>query len=1039
MERKSMKIKIIFFFFLFLLLSVASIAQDYSIEISNSVGEGRVYINSPSQMLSNSFIDFYFSPTSLPSNLEYHPFVIIIQFPDEVTLTQTLATGNFSTLYPAPDDVEVKNLPVCQFSSGPSLKNIREDAVQLLRYVKGENKILIRITQSPETWNIDTAYKPFVRIGVPGNYWPTSNYTSNWAENNIDKKSPTTSFFLDLRDYNFSNNNNFLNVKLGYYYYDDSISFTYYVLNDPVSVVSIFYATALDMSSYFNELFVGNEINDLEVIDVNKDNIPDFVSTNSFGDVVITYMTEDETVADVKIIHVADVPITSLAVGDIDNDGDIEFIVTLLSGEILKVSLEKEKNSGEYLISYKRGSENVVDATLMDVNNDGNYEYVYIDSTSKTINIMDNNLSLLESYPLSNSPTGINFGDINGDGFKDLLVAENGEENLAVLVNNGDSTFSLSEYEINSGSTCGNIAVSCGDFDRDGRDDVVVAQDISQSICSMRFDENGNLIPQSISFMGFALTPSSVLCDNFDGENGDDVIVGFSDYYKLLLCTSDDLGNLEAKYSINTIGDYIVDPTGGVRLSEDSIVNVVQGLSYGGVNDRSGVAGLQQRNFNIFFFPRSRNTSFSFVNLRDDDILLNFELFNNIGNIKNTNTLTISPKTQIALFFRDLLGDVANTQGNWSEAFSTEKKNFGMWLFNEQSNPEYLDGGPILSADDIKTEAYLPAVYSEDRFTKIYLINPVKEENNIILQLYDSFGNLKMEKNFIREGHGQAEIDIKNFFNNLAEKDDYIKLYSDKGVIAFESFGKEGKALAVLPEFTTSKSSNVFYVPHVACNQFGPVNYKTEIILLNPTDNEITLSINLFDDNGSQIDSIPIFRISAHSKRSFDLADILGLTETTTGYIEINSEEEIPLIGAVIFGDKDNGEFISSLPIVTPTNDSYIMGHMANGEIGGISYFTGIAILNSSDDMRVVKISCFDKNGIKLAEKEITLKKKKRYVRLLSEIFPDLTSVAGGYIIVNDESYLDPGITVFQLFGDDDLTFLSAVPSVGFDQLEIKK
>ncbi len=1024
-----MKKLLILIFLLMIFISLCfSTDQSYYINVSVHSNSGPIYINSPSQTVTDSYIDFYFEPYSLPSNLKYHPFIIKIILPDGISLSQTLATGTPSTHYPAPDDVIVRNLPVCVNVNTYSLSNVKEDAVQLLRYVKGENYILIRITQSPGNWGIpDTAYFPFVRIGVPGNYWPTENYTSNWESINIDKKSPTTSFFLDVRNFNFTQTDYTIPLEFDYIYYQ-TINFYFSYKNSVLYYVRDFY------SSYFNELFIGNNITDHCVVDVDKDNIPDIVSITNNGDLIINYLNEDKIAKDVKIIHVADEPLTSVVSGDINGDGDVEFIVSLLSGELLKISKDSY-NKKEFDITPKITGQNITDSILLDTNSDGNYEFVYIDSTDNTLHILDNNLNDIETYTTSYSPGALNVGDINGDGLRDILIAENGSKNLAVLLNNGDNTFNMEEYELFSEFPA--IDVDCGDFDRDGRDEVVVAKNTDQSIISAHFDENGELIPQSVAIIGFTVTPNGILCDNFDGLNGDDVLVGFSDYYQLALCTSDESGNLSLKYSIDTIGNYDVDQNGNVKLSENSILNINSGLSYGGINDRSGVAGIQENNLDIFFFPRSKDISLSLVNLGADDLLLNLNMFNYRGNIKGTNTVTINHGTQFASYFSEIFGSSANSTGNWVEGFSTSKNKFGMWLFNTQSqeNYTYLDGGPILSASDIKTSAYIPVVYSGDKFTKIYFMNPFKEENSIHLELYDQFGNLKMSKNFLREGHGEATVNLHNFFNGQAEDGDYVKLSSDRGVIAYESFGKVNETLGVLPGFSTSKKSKTFYIPHVACNQFGGINYYTKIILLNPTDEEMSLKLYLYDDSGNILKSFPLLRISPHFKKELDVATIFGLgSETTTGYVKIESDEEIPLIGAVIFGDGESGKFISALPITTPTNEEYLMGHIAKGEIGGVNFFTGIAILNSSSNIRTVKISCYDKNGILLAEKEVTLNPQNRFVRILSEIFPELGTVAGGYIIVEDESYLDPGITVFQLFGDSELNFLSAVPSVGFDR-----
>jgi hypothetical protein len=113
---------------------------------------------------------------------------------------------------------------------------------------------------------------------------------------------------------------------------------------------------------------------------------------------------------------------------------------------------------------------------------------------------------------------------------------------------------------------------------------------------------------------------------------------------------------------------------------------------------------------------------------------------------------------------------------------------------------------------------------------------------------------------------------------------------------------------------------------------------------------------------------------------------------------------------------------------------------MANGTLGPMSYYTGLAIVNPAPDLEVetdIRVTAYDQNGVQLDSRKLILggtdpetlvKRPQRSVFLLHDFMPDLTAIFGGYLVVENRSATD-GILVFALFGDTAATFMSAIPA----------
>lgn len=138
-------------------------------------------------------------------------------------------------------------------------------------------------------------------------------------------------------------------------------------------------------------------------------------------------------------------------------------------------------------------------------------------------------------HPLPQAATGIVAADLNGDGLPDMAVANGG---ISVLLRNPGAEFSSpANYALQSGSNA--VAIATGDFNGDGKTDVVVSSSTnanggSGGAVDIALNSGAGVFgtPTSYPIGGYpsgfdGQTPSGIVTGDFNGDGKLDVAAGY--------------------------------------------------------------------------------------------------------------------------------------------------------------------------------------------------------------------------------------------------------------------------------------------------------------------------------------------------------------------------------------------------------------------------------------------------------------------------------------------------------------------------------
>lgn len=281
---------------------------------------------------------------------------------------------------------------------------------------------------------------------------------------------------------------------------------------------------------------VGNNPSSVAVGDFNSDGKQDIVAVNSGSQSSVSVLLRNaaNNGFEPKADYLVNLYPTAVAVADFNGDGRQDIVTTSQdSGQSsttpVSVLLRNSSNDGfENVVSYQVGLESI-SITVGDFNGDGKADIATAangdDSGISVLlrNAANNGFDLQQQYVYTGGLYSIVTGDFNADGKQDIAVSapyNNTNTVFVILRNAANNGFdSAIGYPVANNP----VSLAVGDFNNDGRQDLVSANDFngSVSILTRKSDNSGFNSKIDYSFGGS--NPYSVAVGDFNGDNRQDI------------------------------------------------------------------------------------------------------------------------------------------------------------------------------------------------------------------------------------------------------------------------------------------------------------------------------------------------------------------------------------------------------------------------------------------------------------------------------------------------------------------------------------
>ncbi|MEG4634801.1 DUF4347 domain-containing protein, partial [Microcoleus sp. AR_TQ3_B6] len=240
------------------------------------------------------------------------------------------------------------------------------------------------------------------------------------------------------------------------------------------------------------DLTTGHYPESVGIGDFNGDGSPDVAVLNSYNYTTSIFVNTTATNTFTPVNFSTGSRPISVSIDDINRDGKLDLATANGNGNNTSILLNTTTTGATTptfatKVNFSTGSD-PYSVCMGDINSDGKPDLAVANLASNNVSILLNTTSTGSPTPTfgptvnfttGTSPGSVSIGDFNGDGKPDLAVANSGSNTASILLNttvsNGINPSPTFDPKVDFPTGSGPISVSIGDFNSDGKPDLVVA------------------------------------------------------------------------------------------------------------------------------------------------------------------------------------------------------------------------------------------------------------------------------------------------------------------------------------------------------------------------------------------------------------------------------------------------------------------------------------------------------------------------------------------------------------------------------------